>query len=307
MLFIWLWLGIITAICFCLLCTSFGRSFCRVLIGHGVYAWRRTLVCIVAVVALLGCAVHLFSRMESFNGASFNISELRSFARNEIRRGVLEGVVTFGDSLSMLTPELAAVVPTAVMCLREISGKEIVPVLTATEPYGMELQILGFKSFKNRGINTRKLLQKRLGRNYEVFSEESSAGSFIKVYYNGKSWDEERLLALPAYRAAYRANVKAENVMAFVAVAENFRGGRVNFMYEPNFVGLDSVARLLKVSEVDSTDDDCETQADRDIHMFKKAFYAIAEPFFAPGDSASADTYARSALRYAEYYKRFGL
>lgn len=270
--------------------------------------WQRIVIMLVIATIPVGVIVFQLKNAEEFSGASFDILELRDFAKQEIRRGVLSGVIQIGDSLTMLNPELAAVVPTAVMCMREVSGKEIVPILTASEPYGMELQIVGFKSFKNRGINTRKLLQKRLGRDYEVYSEETKAGSFIKVYYNGKSWDEERLLALPSYRAASRAGTKPEYVMAFVAVAENFKGGRVNFMYEPNFAGLDSVARLLKKSAMDDSNlNDAGDDLSHDILMFKNAFYAIAEPFIVPGDSSEANVYARSAMHYAEYYKKYGL
>lgn len=302
---LFVWITVLSVILLGLLYSRVGRSFFFVLVNHWIAAWQKTLICVVCFLTLVFAAILILENVEDFNGASFDMGELRGFAREEIRRGVLENVVSLGDSLTMLTPEVAAIVPTAVMCLREVSGKDIVPVLTASEPYGIELKIEGFKSFKNRGINTRKLLQKRLGRDYEVFNEESSAGSFIKVYYNGLSWDEERLLALPAFRAAYRGNAKPEDVMAFVAVAENFGHGRVNFVYDSGFVGLDSVASLLKNSEPEETG--LLDPKQRKELMFKNAFYAIAEPFLLPGDSAEAGVYAGSALRFSEYYKKYGL
>lgn len=298
MLIVCVWLGVIAAVFLYLLCTRLGRAYLRTFFAYLKTAWPKVLAACVVAFALLCAVSHFFSKAESFNDKSFDMVALRSFAKEEIRRGVLEGIVVLGDSLSMLTPEVAAVVPTAIMSLRDISGKEVVPVLTAPEPHGIVLQVVGFKSFKNRGINSRKLLQKRLGRDYEVYFDENRDGSFLRVYYNGRSWDEERLLALPSYRAAYREGVKPENVMAFVSVAEEFKHGRVNFIYEPDFVGLDSVARLLKKS-ADSTGSDEQ--------MFKNAFFAIAAPFMLPSDSSEADVYAKNAVRYAEYYKRFGL
>lgn len=284
MLLVSLWLVFILAFCAYFSCTAAGRAS----IGFAIrYVRARRFFCGAVALSLLalviGFSFLVFGLKSGERRTLADSMFLETYASFEVFSGAFSDRLTLADSMEFIPPELASIVPTALFALEEIAGRPISAKLSKTGPSKISLEILLNTSFKNRGIRTRKLLQKRLGRDYEVTFSEAKKIPTLSIAYNGKDWDSERLLALPASVSARRFGVEPENLMALLTVAPELYPGLSPAV-------LDSAASLLGPGAMTE-------------QMFEAAFKKM--PYVA--DSMEAKVYARSALRYAEYFRKFGL
>lgn len=283
MIFLLLWLFLFLLLWVVVQKTPYGKSTAQV-IRRFFRGRKRSIVFFVGILIFLFAGI--FSVQTVHISSEDNFFPKRSFALDTIRAGALEGLVQF-DSLPEFFPELASIVPTAVFTLREISKKEIIPQLGVNTPREIYFQILDKGSFRNRGIRTRKLLQKRLGKDYLVSFEESGRGKFLAVAYLGKPWDDERILSLPFALAARKRKCPPEDLMAFFSALE-FHGERKK-------LSPDSLS-LIFSEAIGGTSNKREA--------FRQAFFTL---FPNRLDSADANILAENAIRFSEYYKKYGL
>lgn len=284
MLLVSLWLVFILAFFAYFSCTVAGRAS----IGFALrYVRARRFFCGAVALSFLAFVIGVsFLVVGLRSGERRSLADsmfLETYASFELFSGAFSDRLTLADSLEFIPPELASVVPTALFALEEIAGRPIGAKLSKVGDSKIALEVLINTSFKNRGIRTRKLLQKRLGRDYEVSFNEVKKTPVLSIAYGGKDWDSERLLALPASVSARRFGVEPENLMALLTVAPELYPGLSAEV-------LDSAAALLSPGTMTA-------------QMFETAFRKM--PYVA--DSAEAKVYAASALKSAAYFRKFGL
>ncbi len=263
-----------------------------------------TLIVVIAFLVSIIYVQYVFTQKEMEQQWKANV--LSDFAFHEIRGKALDSVIFLPESLGYFRPELAMVLPTVVKAIREASGTNVIPVLqNEPDSLSFSLRIIGYRSFKNRGIRARKLVQKRLGKNYVVTFEEiikKRKAGILTVRYVGKPFDTERLFALPVALAAKRENLLAEYLMAFYAADPR----RKNFD-TLNVATLDSTAKLLHqvvLSEsIGFSEQAFYADSARVFQLFKTAYQQALSPF---QNFSEIDVYAQSAMRFLTYYKKYG-
>lgn len=284
MLLVSLWLIFILAFFAYFSCTVGGRAAIGFVIR---YVRARRFFCGALALSIFAFVVGLsFLVFGLKSGERRSLADsmfLETYASFEVFSGAFSDRLTLADSMEFIAPELASVIPTALFALEEIAGRPISAKLAKAGDSKISLEVLINTSFKNRGIRTRKLLQKRLGRDYEVSFSEVKKKPILSIAYNGQDWDSERLLALPASVSARRFGVEPENLMALLTVAPELYPGLSAEV-------LDSAAALLSPGAMTA-------------EMFETAFKKM--PYVA--DSTEAKVYAASALKSAEYFRKFGL
>lgn len=239
---------------------------------------------------LLFSSIELYTHFTQETNPKNSAESYRNYSLDLLKNGALSPLIELEDSTLSFCPELGFVIPTTLRTLKEIAKKDVVPLLRVQNENHIFLQIKGFRSFKNRGIRTKKLLQKRLGRYYNVQFSESIHGAFLSIAYTGEPWKIDNFLALPVAIAAKPKDVPPENILAFYASLY-----AVDSLSLFNRIPPDSVTILLKSSNTGRNDSTTFAYA------IRTAFPLMAN------DSATIAVYTSSALGFANYFRKYGL
>lgn len=267
-----------------------GRARRRILKNYAQLEFKRIIIYAAIFFFLLFSGIEIYRYITIKKDIPNSAEAYRQFSYELIQKEEFSKLIEIEEKLPIITPELVAIIPTALKSLKEIANKDIRPTLRVQNEKQIYLQIKGFKSFKNRGIRTRKLLQKRLGKYYNVQFSESIHGAFLSIAYNGKPWHLDEILALPAAIAAKKQEIPPENVLAFYTALYPLDSLNLLNRFPP-----DSAAKLLK--EASSQKNDSTTFA----YAIRTAFPLLAN------DSAQISVYASGALQFAEYFRKYGL
>ena len=218
---------------------------------------------------------------------------LQEFPYLELKQNKNNLFVRFSDSIDFIIPELVFILPTATKTIQEISKTTTIPTLQVHKKDSVSLMISGFHSFKNRGIRTKKLLQKRLGKFYIVTFQKSRKGSFLNIAFKGKPYDNERLFAFPVSLFARQKKIPAEYLMAFFAVSPKRQ-------IPEDSLSLSDLEAVCSFFEKEQITPDSSAE----IVLFKKVFQKEFPEY--KDNLAEIELFAKTAVSFVHYYRKNG-
>jgi len=118
-------------------------------------------------------------------------------------------------------PELSYVMPVVLNTYYEIVEKATKPVLTRISDT-LQLELRGYRQFKNRGIKLTRQLQRRLGNRYTVSILSEGSTHTLRISYTGTPWHKEQLFALPVMEAALKYHLDPALLMSLIRHVSNF-------------------------------------------------------------------------------------
>lgn len=220
---------------------------------------RRWAIGVTAVVAAIVLAFVLHPKTED------NVTNVQAVFREYNRTAVLKldsigkFVVDSACDISKTKSELVYVLPLVVNSYEEIVTKPTTMVLTRLDDT-LNLEMRGYKQFKNRGILLTKLLKKKLGNRYDILISSAETTHTLQITYTGDSWDTEQLFALPVMEAARRNQVDPALLMSLIRHVSNFnfdfkgsKDSRGLLLLEEGenleqvFLGAERLSKMLKV------------------------------------------------------------
>lgn len=220
MIFLVLWIAI-----FAFLAIYLGRSpkiqsWLKVLLR--ARRWKRWLAAFIVLVVAIAAAYLNHPPVEEtvtntevlFNEYSTNaVLKLDSIKKIKVQPGI---------DLKKPKAEIVYVLPMIVNAYNEIVNKATTPVLTRLDDT-LNIEMRGYKQFKNRAILLTKLLKKKLGNRYSINIDvgENSVHT-LRVAYTGEPWDIEQLFALPVLEIAQVNKVDPALLMALIKHVSNF-------------------------------------------------------------------------------------
>lgn len=227
MVFVALWIAIFAFLALYLGKSPKVRSWLKVL--WRARLWRRWLLLFVVIIAAIAIA---YKTHPTIGERKTDTAEIfyRYSAEAVLKLDSIQKIrVDTSCSLSAPKPEIAYVLPLIVNAYNEIVTKPTMPVLTRLDDT-LNIEMRGYKQFKNRGILLNKLLRKKLGNRYSVDISSEGNTHTLQVVYTGQPWDIEQLFALPVLEAAKQNNVDPALLMALIRHVSNFdfdfRGAR---------------------------------------------------------------------------------
>lgn len=155
--------------------------------------------------------------------------------------------------------ELSYVLPLVINSYNEIVTKPTMPVLIRLDDT-LQIEMRGYKQFKNRSILLSKLLRKKLGNRYDISITSVDATHTLQIVYNGTAWDIEQLCALPVMEASHKFKIDPALLMSLIHHVSDF-----NFNYkgskdtggilalengeglEQIFLGAERLSKMLQV------------------------------------------------------------
>lgn len=289
MKFFLLWFAFLAFVLLYFRFSSIGKSRWNVFQKYAKLRYKKILTFSFIFFLLLFSGIESFHLLSNSKETKSSFDSYKTYSLDLLKSDSFSPFVTIEDSSAFFCFELVAIVPTAIKTLFDISGKNIVPLLKVQNEKQIFLQIKGFHSFKNRGIKTKKLLQKRLGKNYIVEFSESAHGAFLSITYKGAPWKKDEVLALPTAVAARQYGVLPEHLLSFYATLYPLDSLNLLERFPP-----DSIAHLFK--EAMPAKDDSTMFA----YTIRKALPSIAK------DSAMISVYASIAKDFSKYFKKYG-
>lgn len=118
-------------------------------------------------------------------------------------------------------PELAYIMPLVLNTYVEIVEKPTRPVLVRIDDT-LQIELRGYKQFKNRGIRLTKQLQRKLGNRYSIAITGEASVHTLQIVYTGTPWDTEQLMALPVTEAAMENQLDPALLMSLIRHVSNF-------------------------------------------------------------------------------------
>ncbi|MCQ2106723.1 MAG: hypothetical protein MJZ26_13145 [Fibrobacter sp.] len=182
---------------------------------------RRWAIGVTAVVAAIVLAYVLHPKTEvSVTNARAIFAEYNRGAilkLDSIGKFMVDSSCSIGNTKS----ELVYVLPLVVNSYEEIVTKPTTMVLTRLDDT-LNLEMRGYKQFKNRGILLTKLLKKKLGNRYDILITSDGSTHTLQVTYSGKPWDTDQLFALPVMEAAKMNKIDPALLMSLIRHVSNF-------------------------------------------------------------------------------------
>lgn len=143
------------------------------------------------------------------------------------------------------TPELVYIIPLVLNTYIEIVTKPTKPHLVQISDT-MQIELRGYKQFKNRGIRLTKLLKKKLGNRYSVSIASNETTHTLQIIYTGKPWEIDQLMSLPIIEASQKYELDPALLMSLIRHVSNF-----NF----DFKGPKDSRGLLALNEKEYCDE----------------------------------------------------
>ena len=231
MLFLWIALAIIWLICICM--TKKGRAVIRIL-------WKSLKVKLIIIAWILGiAAITMAYATHPEEAPRPTIDEHREYQKyttSAIQKLCDQGelIIDMNCDLDSAAPELAYILPTILSNYNLIVTRPTTPILESIKDT-LQIKMIGYKKFKNRGIRLIKALQRDLGLRYESVIESDETDHTLKVTYNGKPWDNEHLCNLPVLEACLRERTDPAILMSIIHHTSGFQ---MNYQGKNNTSGL---------------------------------------------------------------------
>jgi len=231
LLFLWIALAIIWLICICM--TKKGRAVIRIL-------WKSLKVKLIIIAWILGiAAITMAYATHPEEAPRPTIDEHREYQKyttSAIQKLCDQGelIIDMNCDLDSAAPELAYILPTILSNYNLIVTRPTTPILESIKDT-LQIKMIGYKKFKNRGIRLIKALQRDLGLRYESVIESDETDHTLKVTYNGKPWDNEHLCNLPVLEACLRERTDPAILMSIIHHTSGFQ---MNYQGKNNTSGL---------------------------------------------------------------------
>lgn len=220
MIFVVLWTAIIAFLATYLLKSPKVRSWLKVLIRAKLL--RRVIICTTVIIAaiIIAYKVHPVPEIQSTDDHSV----FMEYSAKAVNKIASTENLTLDSSCDLSRPksELSYILPLILNTYADVVDKPTKPVLVRLDDT-LQIELRGYKQFKNRGFKLKKLLQKKLGNRYKVaiLSDESTTHT-LQISYEGTPWNKEQLIALPVMEAAKENQVDPALLMSLIRHVSNF-------------------------------------------------------------------------------------
>ena len=163
-------------------------------------------------------------------------SQYQKFTTSAIQKLCDQGelIIDMNCDLDSAAPELAYILPTFLNNYNQIVTRPTTPILESIKDT-LQIKMIGYKKFKNRGIRLIKALQSDLGVRYESTIISDSTTHTLKITYVGKPWDNEHLCNLPVLEACIRERTDPAILMSII---QHTSGFQMNYQGKNNTSGL---------------------------------------------------------------------
>lgn len=231
LILLWAALAIIWFICICM--TKKGRAVIRIL-------WRSFKVkMILAAWVLVTAAIAIAYAIHPAEEKPAPIdeqSQYQQYTTSAIQKLCDQGelIIDMNCNLDSAAPELAYILPTILSNYNLIVTHPTTPILESIKGT-LQIKMVGYKQFKNRGIRLIKALQRDLGPRYESVIESNDTDHILKITYTGKPWDNEHLCNLPVIEACLRERTDPAVLMSII---QHTSGFQMNYQGKNNTSGL---------------------------------------------------------------------
>ena len=145
-----------------------------------------------------------------------------------------ELIIDMNCNLDSAAPELAYILPTIINNYNLIVTRPTTPILESIKGK-LQIKMIGYKKFRNRGIRLIKALQRDLGIRYDIDIISEDTDHTLIITYNGKRWDNEHLCNLPVLEACLRERTDPAVLMSII---QHTSGFQMNYQGKNNTSGL---------------------------------------------------------------------
>ncbi|MBR2094672.1 MAG: hypothetical protein IJ908_03510 [Fibrobacter sp.] len=231
LILLWTALALIWLICICM--TKKGRAVIRIL-------WRNIKVKLAIIVWILGIAAiatAYATHPEEDPRPTINEQlEYQKYTTSAIQKLCNQGelIIDMNCDLDSAAPELAYILPTVINNYNLVVTRPTTPILETIKDT-LQIKMIGYKQFKNRGIRLIKALQRDLGPRYDAVIESDNTDHTLKITYLGKPWDNEHLCNLPVLEACLRERTDPAVLMSII---QHTSGFQMNYQGKNNTSGL---------------------------------------------------------------------
>lgn len=213
--------------------TKKGRAIIRIL-------WRSVKVKLILIAWVLGIAAiataYATHPEENPRETIDEKQEYQKYTTSAIQKLCDQGelIIDMNCDLDSAAPELAYIIPTIINNYNLIVTRPTTPILESIKDT-LQIKMIGYKKFKNRGIRLIKALQSDLGPRYESMIESNETDHTLKITYTGKPWDNEHLCNLPVLEACLRERTDPAVLMSIIHHTSGFQ---MNYQGKNNTSGL---------------------------------------------------------------------
>ena len=213
--------------------TKKGRAIIRIL-------WRSVKVKLILIAWVLGIAAiataYATHPEENPRETIDEKQEYQKYTTSAIQKLCDQGelMIDMKCDLDSAAPELAYIIPTIINNYNLIVTRPTTPILESIKDT-LQIKMIGYKKFKNRGIRLIKALQSDLGPRYESMIESNETDHTLKITYTGKPWDNEHLCNLPVLEACLRERTDPAVLMSIIHHTSGFQ---MNYQGKNNTSGL---------------------------------------------------------------------
>jgi len=231
LILLWTALALIWLICICM--TKKGRAVIRIL-------WRNIKVKLAIIVWILGIAAiataYATHPEEDLRPTINEQFEYQKYTTSAIQKLCNQGelIIDMNCDLDSAAPELAYILPTVINNYNLVVTRPTTPILETIKDT-LQIKMIGYKQFKNRGIRLIKALQRDLGPRYDAVIESDNTDHTLKITYLGKPWDNEHLCNLPVLEACLRERTDPAVLMSII---QHTSGFQMNYQGKNNTSGL---------------------------------------------------------------------
>ena len=175
--------------------------------------------------------------------------EYQKYATSAIQKLCDQGelIIDMNCDLDSAAPELAYIIPTIINNYNLIVTRPTTPILESIKDT-LQIKMIGYKKFKNRGIRLIKALQSDLGPRYESMIESNETDHTLKITYTGKPWDNEHLCNLPVLEACLRERTDPAVLMSIIHHTSGFQ---MNYQGKNNTSGLLALDTGVGLEQID--------------------------------------------------------
>ena len=231
LILLWAGIAIIWLLCICM--TKKGCAVIRIL-------WRSIKVKLTIIVCALGIAAITTSYAthpeEAPRPTIDEQHEYQKYATSAIQKLCDQGelIIDMNCNLDSAAAELAYILPTVINNYNLVVTRPTTPILEKIKDT-LQIKMIGYKKFKNRGIRLIKALQRDLGIRYDIDIISEDTDHTLIITYNGKRWDSEHLCNLPVLEACIRERTDPAVLMSIIHHTSGFQ---MNYQGKNNTSGL---------------------------------------------------------------------
>ncbi|SHL02087.1 hypothetical protein SAMN05720759_11339 [Fibrobacter sp. UWB12] len=231
LVFLWAGIALLWLICICM--TKKGRAviriFCRSI--------KVKLIIIAWVLGIAAIATAYATHPEEEPRPTIDEQlEYQKYTTSAIQKLCDQGelIIDMNCNLDSAAAELAYILPTVINNYNLVVTRPTTPILEKIKDT-LQIKMIGYKKFKNRGIRLIKALQRDLGIRYELSIMSDSTDHTLIITYNSKPWDSEHLCNLPVLEACLRERTDPAVLMSIIHHTSGFQ---MNYQGKNNTSGL---------------------------------------------------------------------